>query len=118
MCVFLFTANKPSQDNKVAGWSDRQKNDLKQQTGEFFCAVCEKNFSKQTVFDVHNGSKQHKKKVKAKATGAVIQSNNGGFDKEATTLEIARAEFTVEQWTTMLKERVRCDLFWRVHLAC
>jgi splicing factor 3A subunit 3 len=70
-------------------------------TSPLFCEACQKTYAKETVFNAHLESKQHKKNVeKAKSEKVKVEEEDpepapGNMTREARKKEISRREFTI-----------------------
>ena len=70
-------------------------------TSPLFCAACQKTYAKETVFNAHLQSKQHKKNVeKSKTEKQKVEDEDpepaqGNMTREARKREISRREFTI-----------------------
>ncbi|KAF8238901.1 RNA splicing factor PRP9 [Tricholoma matsutake] len=73
--------NQKWEAGQVPGWEEsKPKAQINGNgTAGIWCAVCQKHYSKQTVYDAHLTSKKHVKAVAKQATSGTVPSNpNGG----------------------------------------
>jgi len=90
--------NAPGQKEEAEATATTNGNDS---TSPLFCVACQKTYAKETVFNAHLQSKQHKKNVeKSKTEKQKVEDEDpepaqGNMTREARKREISRREFTI-----------------------
>jgi len=105
--------NEPGRSN-VPGWEGSQSVSVKTEptdtSNPLFCNACQKDFSKQSVFDSHLSGKKHQKSAAALKTGVVSSNGNNKSDSDVysspAARQVALKEARIAVFAQLLQDRI------------